>query len=142
MTCTLSRSVFFLAALTSLGACASTMSSVPVKGTDKDLSRLTGQWEGTYESTASGREGTIAFSLAVGRHTAEGKVTMTVAAGDVRPLQIEFLAIDEAGSVNGKLEPYVDPACNCNVETEFTGELRGGMIDGTFVTHRAGESDG
>lgn len=127
--------------LVAVGGCASTLSSVPVKGSDADVSRLAGKWQGNYESTATGREGTIAFDLGVGRHTAEARVTMSFGGGDVRPLEIEFLAVSET-TVTGKLAAYVDPACDCTVETEFSGQLDGGVIDGTFVTHRAGEQDG
>jgi hypothetical protein len=40
------------------------------------------------------------------------------------------------GIVNGVLDTYRDPECNCPVETSFTGSLSGDTIEGTFTTRR------
>lgn len=122
-----------------LGACAATMTEVPVNGTDRDVARLAGLWEGQYEVNEVGRRGAITFELKLGYHVAEGKVMM--ADGDeVRPLKIKFVKVAES-AVSGKIDPYTDPACKCVVETEFTGYLDGDQIAGTFNTRAIGGTD-
>lgn len=113
-----------------LCACGSSSSQVPVKGTESQIVSLSGTWEGDYKGEESGRSGPIRFSLTVGRHTADGTVVM----GGQTPLTIRFVEIEGGGGVSGKIEPYIDPSCNCQVETEFTGQRVGERIDGTFTT--------
>ncbi|MBI4510978.1 MAG: hypothetical protein HY698_15195 [Deltaproteobacteria bacterium] len=132
--------MLFRASLLSLAcACATTPTAVPVKGADTEINRLAGDWGGEYEGTDSGRKGSIQFTLAVGRHTAEGQVVMNAASvtTDPQPLQIKFVQVAE-GQVQGKITPYTDPQCECTVETEFLGRVSGDAIDGTFTTRRVG----
>ena len=50
---------------------------------------LAGDWQGEYQGKESGRSGTVSFSLAIGRHIAEGEVVMSGST----PLKIEFVQI-------------------------------------------------
>ena len=119
----------FVGLVLSLSACAATAKQVEVKGGNEDLVKLAGNWEGQYEGLDSGRTGAIKFSLEVGRHTADGEVFL----GGNQPLKISFVQV-EGGQVNGRIDPYTDPTCNCTVRTEFEGLFRGDSVDGTFVT--------
>ena len=40
----------------------------------------------------------------------------------------------EDGQVSGRIDPYTDPVCDCQVKTEFLGLLKGDIVDGTFTT--------
>lgn len=102
---------------------------VEMKGGENDLAALAGHWEGDYSGTESGRSGPVTFDLELGRHTADGTVLM----GGETPLKIQFVAV-EGGTLSGKIEPYTDPACSCEVSTEFVGTLTGDAIVGTFTT--------
>lgn len=112
-----------------LVACGGAGQQVEVKGGDKDLVAIAGDWEGSYTGTESGRTGPVSFSLQLGRHTAEGTVLM----GGETPLKIKFVAI-EGGQVSGTIDPYTDPTCSCEVVTEFIGIQDGDVITGSFTT--------
>ncbi len=139
-----------LALMTVLGglACAGPAMPVPVSG---DIARLTGQWTGEYRSPASGRVGSIVFTLEAGKDTARGDVIMIPAdlsqsAGMMegmppgvpgaetlrsRLLTIAFVQAT-ASRVEGRLDPYRDPECGCDLVTTFTGTLTGDVLEGTF----------
>ena len=124
-----------------VGGCATTGSAVAVQGSDSDVSVLAGKWEGSYEGLESGRQGTISFDLFAGYRLAEGKVMMN-AGGDpsqAKPLQIQFVQVG-GKQLSGKIEPYTDPQCSCNVLTEFVGEMHGNTIGGTFTSHPVGST--
>jgi hypothetical protein len=112
-----------------LVGCAASQKEVAVQGTDLDLARVAGDWEGEYKGVESGRTGPVSFSLQVGSHTAEGQVVM----GGATPLKINFVKIKQ-NEVKGTIAPYVDPRCSCEVETSFLGRLGNDEIDGTFET--------
>ncbi len=116
-------------ALMMVVACGGTQKEVAVKGSDLDLARVAGDWEGNYNGTDSGRTGPVSFSLQVGSHTAEGQVMMDGAT----PLKIEFVKVKD-DQVKGTIAPYTDPSCSCEVETTFLGTLGSDVIDGTFET--------
>jgi hypothetical protein len=137
--------------LLGLLGCAGAPAPVPLYG---DAARLAGNWRGQYTSAESGRSGSIAFRLEMGRDTARGDVLMFVPrapgeapsfepAGaravpvppDARPLRIRFVQVEE-DRVRGILDPYPDPGCGCTVETVFVGRLTGDVINGTFTTRR------
>jgi hypothetical protein len=126
-------------AVSVLGACGSSMSSVPVQGEDKELAALAGEWKGEFEGDTRERRGTIAFDLELGRHTANAKVIMNSTAGAPVDLKVEYLKVVN-GQLRGKIEPYMDPGCNCTVNTEFEGSLTSGFIVGTYVA--AMDADG
>ena len=132
---------------------------VPVAGTAVDVAALAGQWEGSYSSPATGRSGSISFSLTANGDSATGDVVM-IPRGFGRPLQawnrtaapagaipqrpsvltINFVRVAR-GRVSGTLAPYADPETGEQLFTTFEGRLQGDEIEGTFRTHTAGGSD-
>lgn len=110
-------------------ACGGAQKEVPVRGTDNELVRLAGNWEGDYHGLESGRSGPIEFDLRLGMHSAEGEVRM----GGTTPLKIEFVNFKD-GQIRGTIAPYTDPACSCQVETSFLGTRSGDHIEGKFET--------
>jgi len=152
---TLTRNIAVTVAATFLAACAANQPPVPVVGFAADVAALAGAWTGEYSSAASGRSGSISFTLRAAGDTAVGDVVM-VPVGWGRPLlpwrgdaaapatqrpQAEVLTINfvrvEAGRVNGTLAPYADPQTGERLLTTFTGELKGNAIDGTYTTRLA-----
>src|SRR2546428_8302678 len=68
-------------------ACAAAhQPAVPLAGTARDVAALAGQWEGSYASAATGRSGSISFTLSAGSDSAFGDVIM-IPRGWGRPLQ-------------------------------------------------------
>lgn len=116
-------------ALALLVGCGGSQKAVAVEGSDLDLARVAGDWEGEYSGTDSGRSGPVTFSLQMGSHTAEGEVMMNGAT----PLKIEFVKVKK-DEVKGTIAPYTDPACSCEVQTTFLGTLGSDVINGTFET--------
>ena len=119
----------WMLALAVVVGCGGSQKDVAVQGTDLDLARVAGDWEGDYKGNESGRTGPVTFSLRVGSHTAEGQVVM----GGATPLKIEFVKVKE-NEVRGTIAPYTDPNCSCQVETTFLGNVGQDQIDGTFET--------
>jgi hypothetical protein len=129
--------VLFAVALASQG-CASSLTSVPVKGKDADVFAMRGDWVGEYSSADTGRKGTIRFSLRAGRKTADGEVDMDLP-GAPMPTQLRIAVLRVAGDeLHGKLERYTDPACKCAVDTDFIGTMSSEAIEGTFIMHPVG----
>jgi hypothetical protein len=125
------RSTFVVAASLFLLACGGSGSQIPVKGADSEIISIAGQWEGQYNATDAGRSGPITFSLEVGRHTADG----TLSLGGQQPLKVSFVEVQgESGAVHGTVERYTDPSCNCATEAKFVGQVAGDRIEGTFTT--------
>jgi hypothetical protein len=112
-----------------LVACGGSQKEVAVQGSDMDLARIAGDWQGDYKGTETGRTGAVSFSLSVGSHTAEGEVVMNGAT----PLKIEFVKVTN-DQIKGTIAPYTDPSCSCQVETTFDGTLGDNDITGTFET--------
>src|SRR6266511_3584500 len=119
-----------------LAACATSQSAVPVIGPAGDVSALTGEWAGDYSSNASGRSGSITFTLRAAADSAFGDVVMIPASwgrplapwrpdapAGARPPQPEVLTINfvrvEAGRVTGTLAPYADPVTGERLVTTF-----------------------
>jgi hypothetical protein len=130
------------------------ISKAPVSGSPPDVSRLVGEWQGDYESSESGRRGSIAFRLRTGTDTAQGDIIMEprnmadpsapdagaphVAFGPGRQaLSIRFVFVS-ADRVSGALDPYNDPDCGCPLTTTFQGTVRGNVIEGTFHSEGSG----
>ncbi len=132
-----------------LAACGQAPGAVPVLG---DVGALQGEWYGEYQSAATGRSGSISFTLRAGTDTAQGDVVMTPQGWDhpVQPagqpgipsaqrtrrriLSITFVRAS-GGTVTGRLDAYIDPQCGCDVMTTFEGGLRGDTLAGTFRSH-------
>ncbi|HEX9610830.1 MAG TPA: hypothetical protein VF978_03000, partial [Gemmatimonadales bacterium] len=68
-----------------LAACAASQTPVPVIGAATDVEALAGAWVGEYSSAASGRSGSISFTLRAHGDSAFGDVVMIPAAWG-RPL--------------------------------------------------------
>lgn len=140
-----------VAGLAVLAAACGPGAPVPVRG---DVAQLAGEWVGDYQSTESGRSGSITFTLEAGQDTARGDVLMTVAGAQnpmanrvdevrdpprTQPLRIEFVQV-RRGVVSGRLEQYRDPACGCLVSTVFSGSLKGDTLSGSYRTyHQEGQ---
>ena len=120
----------YLLAFFLVAACGGSQQDVAVRGSDMDLARIQGDWDGTYTGTDSGRSGQVKFSLQLGRHTADGEVVMNGAT----PLKIEFVNVKK-NEIKGTIAPYTDPTCSCEVTTTFNGTLTNdNAIDGQFET--------
>jgi hypothetical protein len=76
---------------------------------------------------------------------------MPVAAGEVGPRPVDLLTGHEqhvrstallsirfvrvaGGAVQGELEPYIAPDCDCVARTTFYGKVEGNEISGTYIT--------
>jgi hypothetical protein len=128
---------------------------VSLQGDDTDISVIAGRWSGEYTGVQSGRSGSILFTVQAGKDTAYGDVMMTPqlnqtlrAADHGTPahgqhvstpdlLRVTFIRV-RGGSIEGSLEPYVAPDCNCVVTTVFRGRLAGNEIKGDFETRGEG----
>lgn len=139
----------------SLSACRYQPTPVSLQGADSELSAIAGEWVGDYSGAQSGRSGGISFTVQAGKDTAYGDVTMTPllnqslrAADHGTPeharhvsapelLRVTFIRV-RGGSVEGSLEPYIAPDCNCVVSTVFRGALQGNEIKGDFETRGEG----
>ena len=139
-----------------LAGCASAPPPIPLHAPPTDLALLAGEWAGEYHANhASGRSGSIIFRLEAGSDVARGDVLMHVD-GDGsttllpppgepwrsvprdRILTITFVRAEQ-NRVYGHLDPYPDPDCGSEIRTTFTGELRDGVIEGTYLSiHVAG----
>lgn len=151
----------FVAALVVAG-CAGNPQPVLVVGEPASIANLAGRWTGSYSSSTTGRSGSIVFQLTAGRDTAFGDVLMTPAGAEepltragngrageraqTRPrlLTISFVQIG-GDRVFGKLDPYLDPDCGCELLTTFDGRIAGDVIEGTYATrhgHGGGAQQG
>jgi hypothetical protein len=144
-----------LTALALLGlvgaACRYQPTPVVLQGTPADIAALHGEWVGEYSSPESGRSGSIVFTVVAGTDTAHGDVVMTtsrgqaiVAADASSPeharhsasptiLRIRFVRVF-GGMVEGEMEAYIAPDCQCVVQTVFQGTVTQNMIEGDYVT--------
>jgi hypothetical protein len=138
-----------LVALTAVlvgSGCVSPGTPVPVRG---DIQALAGEWDGSYSSVETGRSGSIVFRLKAGTDSAFGDVVMVPARAELPPaagpvaaqpmrqmprvISISFVR-SAGGEVTGLLEPYPDPDTGERISTRFEGRLKGGKLEGTFVS--------
>jgi len=130
-------------------ACSSSPKPISMMGSDEDISRMVGSWMGTYEAEDGIRSGTIQFELERDADTASGRVVMYFGAfnptlpADQQEVQslrlaISFIQLGD-GFVSGRLSPYLDPTCECMIETLFQGKLTKDVIEGTFSSHGTNE---
>jgi len=133
-------------------ACARSTPGIELRSSDFDLDPLVGQWRGDFISTQPGRTGTIAFTLRAGESAAAGNVVlfqkpdslltpeereMMANVPERTVLKIRFIR-KEGGDVNGSLDPYQDPECDCTVTTTFQGKFTNPTtIEGAYTTVRA-----
>ena len=135
-----------------LAACSGNPPAVPLEGARSELDALAGEWVGDYTGGSSG-SGSITLNITAGADTAHGDVLMTPTvtgrpltavadshehlthARSAEVLRIAFVRVG-GGEVQGSLEPFTSPECNCRVSAVFRGRVRGGgnRIEGTFRT--------
>jgi hypothetical protein len=148
----MTRRAVLAAALLALG-CAYHPPPVRMEASPAELAKMAGHWTGGYTGWRWGG-GSIVFTLVPGEDHAHGDVLMTPR-GALRPyrpwrdpartgvpgrlddtpliLGIAFVHVED-GEVEGALDPYFDPECECRALTRFRGRLRGDVIEGTYVT--------
>lgn len=146
--------LLFVGFAATLLGCRSTLPSVDVTGSPASLTQMRGEWLGTYSSDDTGRRGSIAFILNPAADSAMGDVLMvdeyhdwtshdpdvkTLETNHSERLSISFVRVAE-GEIVGKLDPYADPDCGCELSTVFRGTIDGDKISGTF-TSRHGMSE-
>jgi hypothetical protein len=144
--------------LTSLAAvtlaCATKPTPITISGDTSDRASLAGKWSGEYQSSATGRSGSIVFNLSASGEAANGDVVMiprdygkalvpysqakagatgmqSTSAPQVLTIKLVRVSGD---TVSGVLDAYRDPQCDCPVETTFMGRVNGDTIDGTYST--------
>jgi len=151
----MSRSALATIALaTLLGGCRYQPTPVPLQAEPADILALAGTWEGTFQSAQSGRSGSFTLEVRAGKDTAFGDVVMiphggqAFTAADVdspahvqhspspQVLRITFVRVF-GGMVEGTLEPYIAPDCQCVVTTVFQGIQNRNTVNGQYVTHGA-----
>ncbi len=124
--------------------CASRPPDIELTSSDFDLNPLVGEWRGDYSNPETGRSGTIAFTLRAGESSASGNVVMIPSGGDSSlssaaalarsVIKINFVR-KEGRKVTGRLDPYRDPDCACQVTTTFEGAFTDARnIEGRFTT--------
>jgi hypothetical protein len=149
------RSILLAATVIVMAGCRYRPEPVPMVGSPAELAQMAGEWDGDYWSADSHRTGTIIFQISARGDSAFGDVLMRVPGGEVGPrpvdlttgheqharsadmLSIRFVAV-QGGSVQGELEPYIAPDCECLARTVFHGRQQGDTISGTFYTTSAG----
>jgi len=146
------RATLIIAALAaSTIACATKPPGIALTSSDFDLQPLVGVWRGDYSNPQTGRKGTIAFSLRAGESFASGNVVMIPKPDSLLTPEERELASDvpstgrsvipihfirkQGGNLNGTLDPYRAPDCDCMVTTTFQGSFTDARsIQGTFTT--------
>lgn len=134
-----------------LASCA-TGRMIVLEGEPTSLAFLSGEWDGSFSGDDNGAQGTLWLSLIAGEDHAHGDVRMTprdrspYGRFDAREawrgeepttyLDIRWIGI-EAFVVEGTLEPFLDPTCNCRAQTTFRGRLGDNRLDGTYLTQLA-----
>ncbi len=143
-----------------LAACTSApQTPVPIVAAAPEVRALAGQWEGSYSSAATGRSGSISFTLTASGDSPAGDVIMiprgwgrplrawdrtergaaTEAQQSSQVLNINFVRV-AGGRVNGTLAPYADPQTGAKLFTRFDGRLDRDTIEGTYSTTVAGSA--
>lgn len=132
-------------------ACATKPPETELSASDFDLTPLVGVWRGKFNSSQTGRSGIVAFTLRAGERSAKGNVIMiprpdslltpeerealeNVANPGRSVVPITFIR-KEGGKMNGTLDPYRAPDCDCVVTTTFEGTFTdANTIQGTYTT--------
>jgi hypothetical protein len=152
-----------LGSICTLAAACVSGPPIAIQGSPSSLQALVGEWDGTYTSRDTGRSGSIWFKLIAGEDHAHGDVLMTPKgwthsyyryrphsrpsvnhpADLTQALTIQFVHTAD-GTIDGHLEPYWDPDCQCEAVTTFRGRLQGDRLEGTFSTRLgiAGQANG
>ena len=126
-----------------LASASAAQEAVRVEGHAADRALLEGTWTGGYACEATGRHGTLTFSLGPGAARAVARLEMvpraTPEAPDPAPivLALHIVEVEASGdglAVRGALAPYDDPEWRLGLETHFTGTLRRNRIEGAFTS--------
>jgi hypothetical protein len=123
-----------------------------------DLMALQGEWVGTFHAdVAHGRSGALLFNLDASEEVAQGCALMRVAGretaealpleGDLwshippeRRLLVTFVRGGE-GEIHGNFAVFPDPVCGCDVTLHLTGNLRGNILEGTYIMEHVGGAE-
>ena len=145
------KRVILIAATALASGCHYRPTPVPVAGDPASITGLAGTWTGVYYGTESERTGSITFIMRASADSAFGDVLMEPPPGvrgpqpadgpaqhrthasNPRLLAIRFVEV-AGGALEGALEPYIAPDCDCTVTTTFSGTIRADTIRGTFIT--------
>jgi hypothetical protein len=152
------RYVAGIALLLAANACATMPAPVPLVADPEGKLLLAGNWVGEYWNPATGRSGSISFSLVqhdttqcnVHAEHAHGDVLMVPLGGEALPpaegweigraereaptvLRIQLIRV-RGERLTGTLEPYRDPDTGNAVSTTFEGIINGDEIRGDFVS--------
>lgn len=137
------------------GACTYAGTPVPLRGSEADIAALAGRWDGEFWSDESRRGGSLMFTIRAGTDSALGDVVLTstasvpVIAADAKDpvhlrhsrapevLRVVFVAVS-GKMIQGEIEPYIAPDCDCVVTTEFIGSVTGNVVEGRYVTRGPG----
>ena len=132
-------------------ACATKPPATEISASDFDVHPLVGVWRGDFNSAQTGRAGIVAFTLRAGESSATGNVIMIPRADSLLTpeerealenvanpgrsvVPITFIR-KEGGKMNGTLDPYRAPDCDCIVTTTFEGTFTdANTIQGTYTT--------
>jgi hypothetical protein len=145
------RTLSTFVVLMAFTACTYHPSRFPMYGSTDHRTRLAGEWVGEFQGARSDRSGSIDFRLEADRDSASGEVSLLDSyMGYARPLRydergpaarvttgttLRIRYVRVGGSiVEGLLEPFRDPECDCMVTTRFLGEIRGDSIIGEYVS--------
>src|SRR5688572_1247804 len=114
----MSKQLTLLLAAGLVASCSSRPTAVPVMGEPQDLSALSGEWNGTYKTTAGRvRTGHVLFNLRPGKDSAIGYVIMTYPAEPVTVdpyvypvpiLQTEQLSIAFVRATGGRVSGQIE----------------------------------
>lgn len=131
-------------------ACDADLPKVTLSGDSTEIASLVGEWDGSYEMEAAPfRSGSIVFRIQASPDSASGNVvTFVRSTPPKRPWERQIQGPDEVpqsigirlvnvtkGTINGLLDPYIDPSCGCTVRTTFSGKLNKDVIEGLFTIH-------
>jgi hypothetical protein len=123
-----------------------------------DLTALHGEWVGTFHAdVAHGRSGALLFNLDAHDDVAQGCALMRVAGretaealpleGDLwshippeRRLLVTFVRGDN-GELHGNFAVFPDPVCGCDVTLRLTGNVRGNVLEGTYIMEHVGGAE-
>ncbi|HKF44197.1 MAG TPA: hypothetical protein VKG01_13935 [Thermoanaerobaculia bacterium] len=149
----LRQGVRLLAALAAAAAasCASSepksvAPAIPTGGDVSSVKALAGRWEGTYTNPQNGRTGTIVLEFFKGNETHGDILMIPPGSKQAKPtpeetlrtmprvLEINFIDAGAGGQISGAVGPYEDPDTHCQSHSQFSGTVKGDLIQGTFRT--------
>lgn len=122
-----------------LGLPAAAQDAVPVDGHARDIAALEGRWSGGYASEATGRTGSLSFTLLPGETHGAARLVMLprptpeAPTPDAVVLALRIVEVD-GDRIRGALAPYADPEWDLPLDTHFEGTLTADRLEGTFLS--------